>query len=60
MKDIHTPYTAAEHLKKKVQEYIREQHKQEQARETKRQHKQAIDRERERESKHGTAITTKE
>ena len=56
MKDIQAPYITAEHVKKKVQEHIREQHKQKQARETNRQHKQAI----ERESKHGTAITTKE
>ena len=43
--DIQAPYTVAEHLKKTIQEHIREQHKQEQARKTKRQHKQAIERE---------------
>ena len=42
MIDIHAPYTAVEQAKKKEQEHIREQHKQEQVQETKRQHKQAI------------------
>merc|ERR1712238_159910 len=45
MIDIQAPYTAAAHLKKTIQEHIREQHKQEQAREMKRQHKQAVERE---------------
>ena len=45
MIDIQAPYTAVEQAKKKEQEHIREQHKQEQARETKRQHKLAVERE---------------
>ena len=43
MIDIQPPYTAVTHLKKMIQEHIREQHKQKQARETKRQHKQAVE-----------------
>ena len=42
---MQAPYTVVEQAKKKEQEHIREQHKQEQARETKRQYKQAIERE---------------
>merc|ERR1712238_95787 len=45
MIDIQAPYTVAAHLQQTMKEHIREQHKKEQARETKRQHKQAVERE---------------
>merc|ERR1712238_232200 len=45
MIDIQAPYTVAAHLQQMMKEHIREQHKKEQARETKRQHKQAVERE---------------
>ena len=45
MIDIQVPYTVVVHLQQTMKEHTREQHKKEQAWETKRQHEQAVERE---------------